>query len=541
MIDTKFTRITKNGNEWLDGGHVKVGFDKVLRTQPELITDDELASVVAEVSGKGMGVLAITGVSSSGLLTLSEERAQEVNGFEVFDFRLMHGERDLDKYIQRDQIVQGRDEHGEFLSFEVPANATIDVVNRWLIANYPSFCLDVDVTTNTSSGVGANVLTGLLGENRRPVEAHGLTMIVRGEVEQVRGKEQVDAYRGTQGYAGIVKKVIITARKRPVLPGMFLLPLRGTTLETAFAGSYAQVLSHLAPWIYGEEGGTHISSADIVDLTGLHTIHRVTHNGSMDGFSVSPLLGEQIDDEHHAVICMRTEGPTPVAFNDSLIEQLSALADGRAIGNLKLLEKSTDVSPLIALRGQVPERARQEAEESHGKEVYSTSMDMDAKILFDFKAIDFSEATVRFAYEAAYQSIIRAYQPLEDLREFDIHFTWNGHFYMTNTSDYYVGGHNPHPRLTGPAALKQRIVAAKKKVTANLIALHGKRFGTFTVVVQEGEKHYPHDAQAQAHFAASQPYWAAERSRLTSRAGITHNARVPSAYAEVMRRTGYPL
>lgn len=541
MIDTKFTRIEKNGNEWVDGGHVKVGFDRVLRTQPELITDEELASVVAEVSGKGMGVLAITGVSSSGLLTLSEERAKKVDGFEVLDFRLMHGERDLDKYIQRDRIVQARDEQGEFLVFEIPANATIDVVNRWLIANYPSFCLDVDVTTNTSSGVGANVLTGLLGENRRPVEAHGLTMIVGGEVEHVRGKEQVDAYRGTQGYAGIVKKVLITARKRPVLPGMMLLPLRGTTLETAFAGSYARVLSHLAPWIYGEKDGTHISSADIVDLTGLRTIHRVTHNGSMEGFYVSPLLAEQIDGEHHAVICMRTEGPAAVASNDTLIEQLAFLADGGAIGNLKLLEKSADVSPVNALRGQVPERARQEVEGTRGKEVYSTSMDIDTKILFNFKATDFSDATVRLAYEVAYQSIIRAYQPLEDLRGQGIHFTWNGHFYMTNTLDYYVGGHNPHPRVTGSSALKKEIVTAKTKVTANLIALHGKRFGPFTVVIQEGEKHYPHDGQTQAHFAVSQPYLAAERSRLTAKAGLAHNARVPTAYAEVMKLTGYPL
>lgn len=538
MIDTKFTEIHKNGNEGVDGGHVKVGFNRVLRTQPELIGDSELARVIGEVSGKGKGVLAITGVTSSGLLTLSEERARMVDEFQVYDFRLMHGERDLDKAIDPDKLTFGQDEEGEYLSFEVPANATIDVINRWLLANQPKYTLDVEVTTNVNSGVGANILTGLLGENRRPLEADGLTTIVQNKVVEVRGKENVDAYRGTQGYAGIVKKVRVKARKRPVQPSMFLLPLRGTNLESSFASSYAQVLSHLAPWIYRETGGTRISSADILDLSGLQTTHRVKNHGDMNGFEVPDFLSEQIDGDHHAMIFMRTEGHVPTAENDQLIQSILDLADNEVVGNVKLLDKLSDVAPVVAARGQVPERAREEAQNPN---YYSSSMDVDTKILFDFKEADFSDPSIRQAYEAAYQSIIRCYQPLEALQAHGVYVTWNGHFYMTNTPDYYTGGHNPHVRVTGPLEHKAKMGAAKKKVTADLISLHGKKFGPFVISVQEGEKHYPHDEQTQAHFAATQPRWAEARSALTAMAGLAHNARVPAAYAATMRTSGYQL
>lgn len=540
MIDTKFTEVHKNGNEWRDGGHVKVGFNRVLRTQPELIGDEELAKVIGEVSGKGKGVLAITGVTSSGILTLSEERASKVDDFEVFDFRLMNTERDLDRAVDRDKVIRGSDADGEFLSFEVPANATIDVVNRWLLANYEHYSLDVDVTTSVNSGIGANILTGLLGENRRPVEANGLTVIVGSKVMNIGGKSKVDAYRGTQGYAGLVKKVRVVARKRPIKPSMFLLPLRGTTIESAFAGSYAQVLSNLAPWIYGEKGGTRISTADILDRTGLETIHRVRVNnhGETGEFVVPDCVSEQIDDEHPSVICMRTEGPEPVAGNTPLVEKLLSLADQGLTGMPELLEKSSDLNPVVALRGQVPERAREEAE---NPDLFSTSMDVDTKILFDQGSVDFSDPNVRQAYEAAYQAIIRCYQPFEELQADGVFLTWNGHFYMTNTPDYYTGGHNPHPRITGPLSAKAKMAAAKKKVTAALIALHGKVFGPFTICVQEGEKHYPHDELTQAHFASTQPGWAKERARLTSQAGLAHNARVPGAYAATMRTAGYPL
>lgn len=538
MIDTKFTEVLMNGNEWRDGGHVKVGFNRVLRTQPELIGDQEMARIIGEVSGRGKGVLAVTGVTSSGLVTLSEERAKKVDDFEVYDFRLMNAEHDLDRAIDRNLLKKGTDADGEWLSFEVPANATIDVVNRWLLSNYPKFCLDVEVTTNVNSGIGANVLTGLLGENRKPVEVDGLTTIVGSDVIPVRGKGNVDAYRGTQGYAGLVKKVRVVARKRPVNPGMFLLPLRGTNIESAFAGSYAEVLSHLAPWIYAETGGTRISSADILDRTGLETIHRVRNHGDMTGFEIPDCVSKQIDDEHQAVICMRTEGETSVTGNDALVENLIGLVDRGRVGNFKRLEKSSDLSPVMALRGQVPERAREEAE---NPDLFSTSMDVDTKILFDQSSVDFSDERVRQAYEAAYQSIIRCYQPFEELQADGIFLTWNGHFYVTNTPDYYTGGHNPHPRITGPVAKKAKMAAAKKKVTAALIALHGRKFGPFTIFVQEGEKHYPHDELTQAHFAATQPHWAGERARLTAQAGIRHNARVPSAYAATMRTAGYPL
>lgn len=538
MIDTKFTEIHKNGEVWRDGGHVKVGFDRVLRTQPELIKDEELARVIGDVIGRRKGALAITGVTSSGLLTLSEERAREVDGFEVFDFRLMHGERYLDRCIDRSTIFQGRDEEGVYLSFEVPANATIDTVNRWLVANYPDYTLDVEVTTKISSGIGANILTGLLGENRRPVEADGLTVIVGSKVENVLGKDEVDAYRGTQGYAGIVKKVRVKARKTPVMPSMLLLPLRGTEIESSFATSYAAALAHLAPWIYSEVDGTRISAADILDLTGLQTIHRVEHDGDMSGFHVPAFLSEQIDAEHHAMICMRLEGPNSAAGNDDLITTISELSDKGLIGNIKLLEKTPDITPVVARRGQVPERAREEAENPN---YYSTSMDIDVKILFDSKEVDLRDESNRLAYEAAYKEVIRSYRPLEELQAHGVYLTWNGHFYMTNTPYYYTGGHNPHPRVTAPLERKGEMVAAKNTVTKSLIALHGKKFGPFTICVQEGEKHYPHDALTQAHFAADQPRWARERASLTARAGILHNARVPTAYAATMRTAGFPL
>jgi len=535
-IDTKLTRIENENGEWRDGGGVPLGFREVLRAQPELMSDAELARIIAQISGKGHGVLAITGVSSSGLLTLKEERASLVDKFEVLDFRLMHGERDLDRAIDRDSVKQGMDREGNYLAFTVPANATIDVINRWLTANYPEFSLDVEVTTHTSSGVGANILTGLLGENRRPVEAEGLTVIVNGEVKEVRGKETVDAYRGTQGYAGIVKKVRVLARLVPENPGMLLLPLRGNDLESTFATSYAQVLATLAPWIYSEVGGTRLATADILDISGLQTIHRVTAPNTP--FEIPGFLADQFDEDHHSVICMRTQGPVALIENEALLTAIMALNEQGLVGEVKPLDKPLDISPVIARRGQVPERAREEAGHE-GR--YSVSMDLDTKILFGSLGVNFSESSVQQAYVAAYAAIIRAYRPLEEVQAEGVYLTWNGHFYPTNVKDHYVGGHNPHLRLTGPEVQRALIAGAKRSTTEQLIALHGKKFGPFTIAVQEGEKHYPSDALALEHFAKTQPRLAAQRARLTQAAGLLHNARVPEAYAEMMKQVGHPL
>ncbi len=541
MIDTKLAQLERNETDepWRDGGHIQVGFDRVWRTQPELMSDDELARIISDTKSRGKGVVVTTGVTSAGLLTLSEERTKEVDGFDVFDFRVMHSERDLDKCINRDDIEEGRDAEGAYLAFEVPSNASIDLINRWLVSNYPDYCLDVEVTTKLNSGVGANILTGLLGENRRPVEANGLVMVVAGRVEPVRGKESVDAYRGTQGYAGIVKKVRIVARKQPINPGMILLPLTGNDIESSFATSYAQVLSNMAPWIYGiQDGGTRISAADILDITGLRTIHRVHHHGDESGFKVPDFLAEQIDGDHSAMICLRTEGPTAPASNEAMVNRLGDLMADERVGNVQFLDQNKKIDPIVARRGQVPERAR---EENLLPGVYSTSMDMDVKIMFNPGEVDFTDERTRLAYEAAYQAIIRSYRPLEELQAHGIHFIWNGHFFMTNSSDYYVGGHNPHPRVTGHDSEKGRMTAAKKETTASLNRLHGQKFGPFTVCVQEGEKHYPHDAQSQAHFAATQPHWSKQRALLTAKAGVVHNARVPATYEQAMKVAGVDL
>ncbi len=538
MIDTKMFRVERgDGKEWLDGGQVPLGFDRVMRTQPELFTDEELARIIGEVSGRRQGVLAVSGVSSSGILTLTERGVSAVDGFEVFDFRLLHNEADLDRHVDKETIEEGRDQMGDYLAFDVPANATIDLVNRWLLSNYPAYSLDVDVTTHTNSGLGANVLTGLLGENRRPVEANGLTMIVRDESRKIRGKNAVDAYRGTQGYAGIAKSVRVVARRRPKNPAMLILPLNGNTIESAFAGSYADALARLAPWIYGEVEGTHISAADILDLTGLRTIHRVTHQGDMTGFKIPDFLSSYMDADHPSLICMRLEGEVLFAENEALSEAVISLSGDGVVGNLDYLDKNQQILPITARRGQVPERAR---EESLDRNLYSTSMDLDTKILFDDKSVDLKDERNQAAYKAAYQAIIRCYQPFEELQAHGIYLTWNGHFYLTNVADYYTGGHNPHPRVTGPIQHKKLISDAKKKVTTALMALHDKKFGPFTICVQEGEKHYPHDQLGQEHFAATQPHWSRERARLTAEAGLSHNARIPDPYREMMVRAGFP-
>ncbi len=164
----------------------------------------------------------------------------------------------------------------EPVSITVPGASSIDAVNDYLREEHPGYEVYFDITTSSCSTIAANFFTGGLGDNRLGLDVAELTVVYpEGSVATIHDPKEIEALRGTQGYACVGTEFKLNLKKVPQREEQIILDLSGNTHELAYGEAFPQLLSLLAPYCVnrGPED-IWVDGIEIIDSTGLKTILR---------------------------------------------------------------------------------------------------------------------------------------------------------------------------------------------------------------------------------------------------------------------------
>jgi FAD/FMN-containing dehydrogenase len=421
----------------------------------------------------------------------------------------------------------------------IPTSATVDAIKEFL--GNTRYRINFDITTSGSSQVGANFLTGGLGDSRKSLPVIGATMVDGdGTVRNVTDINEINGYKGTQGLAGVVTELDLKIERAPLEDGMVVIPLKGETAEQAYGDSYPELVAQIWEHMHFRKmDDVWVEGAEVIDKTGLDTILRHSDNEAAKAFR-DDVLGT----EHHGAVILkvRFENMQDEAVNNFYMT-LATLQEQGVIGDFDFETKKPKIQALEALRHSVPEAGRDE-----GKlpENASKSTDIDVVILPQNVESQKAIEAVRVHMRSASSEILKiaCIDPLRRATKLNLLHFINGHLkFVGDENDTPMdGGGNVHGRTTGPDHRKSEIQAVPEKTARDLIAKFGKGviFGDpngphVKVEVREGEKHKPNDQVALDHAFQGNPKQMAMRLRLIQERGMhTLAYRTPQALHNLM-------
>lgn len=512
----------------------------------ELKLANELADFISEIASKGERVMMVGGKTSAGLLYVNGD-SDVGRGIQGVEMRRIESKEALKINISGSDIelVDAKP-----VAITVPAGATVKAVNDFLKAEYgASFRVDYDITTNGTSHLGANLLTGGLGDNREALDVLEVTLITDdGIPKSIRTRAEVGALRASQGYAGTITNLKLRVVEDFPNEEVWVVPLSSDGISV-YGANYAELLADFWEYMHGRAtNGMRIVGAEVLHRSGTETIKRmVSEETNNVRKGANKFDDTTLDGKEGAVLLRIRHGFDDVLEHNPdnpFVTKMMELYDAGVIGAPSPLSDAADIQAITDLREAVPEKAREEAGK---KGVFSQSMDVDTVIRVPHGV---NPDSVRASVRAAYMALIRPFLDAEEYaREKGIRVINNGHLLAVsreirrgrNIDSYFDGGANPHTRFTGTIDQEWVIKGIHSQVGSDLRTLHGRSFGAgVNLSVKEGEKHYPTDAGALAHFAQTHPRLAAARAHAIVGAGKTFNFRAPDQIAKTVLNLAFP-
>lgn len=542
----------------------------------------EIAKLIQWAHENNIRLIPMGGQTSSGLFKINSDAdtGDGVQGIKLNTIAETAQLRPLAQIHETNKIPSG---------ITVPANATIHSINALLLEQYPqgNFIVDFDITTDTSSQVGPNWLNGALGDSRNPLPVVSAIVVDGdGHVRNITDPQEIDAYRGTHGYAGMATQLTLKVQEVPPKQEIIVLPLVGESASEGFLQSYPQIAAELAEYMHQmHPHDVWIRGAEILDSSGMNRIIETEQQLGVNNWSPrakqfanttlgknhgAVLLnvrhdfpeGESIQNEmKKAGIALLLERPEMAECRDDpeyanippftefhpFIQKLARLIYEAKIideNQFKVLTTPAEIQAMADLREHVPLLARQEA---GFKGNYSRSMDRDVVIRIKDKfAIAEARAHIQNAIASILTPSIEAFEEANAID--DIRGMLNGHLLGilrelvdAPQDEYFNGGFNIHLRLTGPEAQKETIDDILNRLNTRLTELETElnqkhQHHGFEVATLEGEKKYPHLIDDLEHFTQDRPDLAEARfSLIEERGHNTLNFRVPSALKKAMK------
>ena len=488
-----------------------------------------LADFIEGIADENERVMMVGGKTSAGLLNVDRE-ADTGRGIQGIAMRRIETAEALSANIEI-EVVDGKP-----VSVMVPAGATVKAVNDYLKGEFgSSFRVDYDITTSSTSHLGANLLTGGLGDNREALDVLELTLVTDdGKPKVIKDRTEIGALRASQGYAGTITNLKLRVVEDFAKEELWILPLSSSGISV-YGETYAQVLAELWEYMHSRDrDGIRIVGAEVLHKSGTETIRRMTHDEKNNAHKDSVWYDGALDGKEGGVLLRVRHGfeeSLGENFDHPFVQRLMALYEAGVVGAFTPYADPERIERMDSLRAAVPEKAREEA---GNKAKFSQSMDIDTVIKVPSGVNPNSvRASVRAAFMAAIQPFLDAEA---DAREKGVTVINNGHLLAVsrevrkgrNVDSYFDGGANPHTRFTGTRDQEALIKGIHSQVGADLRTLHGRSFGAgVSVSVKEGEKHYPTDKEALAHFAKTHPRLAQARAQAINAAGKTFNFRTP--------------
>lgn len=458
----------------------------------------------------------------------------------------------------------------EPVSIDVPASATIQAINAFIFEEFRArweqrkgepynenkgqpYRVAFDITTDEASQIGANFITGALGDSREALHVlEALAVDGNGTIRRIANPQELDAYRGTQGLAGTVAQLRLKIENVPPRREYVLVPLIGRTAETAYT-NYPDILSKLFEFMHKRGKGVWIDGADILDRSGLQRIIEVEDKRGTETElkKMAEAKLKEWGDEVHGIVMLNVrhdgadtlenlagqEIDAETAVGSFLLKLLNlAPENGKAAAQFCMINDPERIKKLRNLRNGVPERGREEAAEhdAAGKRMNaSESVDMDvvAEIIEELdghSSIDLVRENLRRACQAALAPSIEAFMKATRSK-IKLRVFLNGHLLMVAREEreerdidpYFDGGLNIHLRLTGEQGVAEGTIETLiTELKEQLLALHGKTFGDCVRLrVHEGEKHYLTDRLGLKHGNETAPELLAARRRLIEERG----------------------
>lgn len=489
------------------------------KSLPEL---SEVTSRLAQWSHeKKRRLMAMSGTTSAGLFQL-EDSADTGKGVDGVKMELINDLETLEK-VAHIEILEGKP-----ASITVPGTATIHTINKFLQEKYgDSFRVDFDITTDQCSGVGANFVTGGLGESREAIPVEKMVAVdAQGKILTIEDPKIIDSYRGSQGAKGTVTEVTLKISEVPPKSEMVVLPLKGD-----YTRVYGKVVPHLQGllWEYiqsRDPKGPYIEGIEILDRTGLekaakrgvHLANRYLENtlGKDCQSAVVLKIRHSFEENLETEIVNNGEDPQAHPFIAKLYRILFNAAKPHLVGdNPMIIDGKNDPEEADALRGiriSVPEIARKPGNES-------ATQSIDRDVVIEVKGVELEDPVdvwvTRLEVKQAMQALMAiTIEGAGAAEQEGIETLWNGHLLGVNRQHPepqkhdpdFNGGANVHQRFTGTKSQKERIQGIIEQINTKTIALHGKRFGeNAEIKVVEGEKHYPTDQQGLDHLTRTRP------------------------------------
>lgn len=247
-------------------------------------------------------LMALGGASSSGILKiLDAHNERTISGVQLPPIFSSEGLALFEpEVLEREGVPH---------SVTVPGAASIDSVNAWLKVHHPGYELYFDITTSNCSTIAANFFTGGLGDNRLALDVESLVVVdPDSTVRTITDPQEIEALRGTQGYACMGTEFTLRLRKVPKKEEQAIVDLNGATHAEAYKDSFVRLFTLLYPYLTqrGEED-IWVDGVEVMDESGMATVLRSQHGeGKLSGSAeMADRLLKEFDGRSVAAIMLR--------------------------------------------------------------------------------------------------------------------------------------------------------------------------------------------------------------------------------------------
>lgn len=514
----------------------------------------KLAEAVRETAEAGDGILMIAEESSAIDLsqkptdaTVNEVRAIHMQTIGLTDDPLSQ----VNDLITKGIVRITKDSEKKPTHITLPAATDPKAARKWVEVLFGSR-YDTGIELIATSQIGANIVTGARGEPRNAIPATKLTVINGdGSISHITDPEEIDAYYGTQGYAGLIAEVEMEIAEVPPHQESIVLPIPGD-INNGYSNILPQIIASLYEYMYFDNAhghGIRIEAVEFMDVTGCDTILRNTGGAGEAARLANNFKNHHLSNGCNGAICLRVrhdvkEGSLAGGFQADhegatrFMTAICELQEAGLIGDPEFADNPARVAELLALRTSITEEARTE-----GSKTENSTTSMDEEIVFDLgeleptneAKIDETRTYVQQAMAATLAPSMEAYLRANNNQ---LHHTFYGHLRIGHESKQARSGAiNLHDRVSGPGSEAALIKEIEETRSAAVRNLDRRMFGPVTLRWREGEKHNPHKKASLQKAVQNNPERIARRAQIIERGGNTFGYRQTAAYRAVMRET----
>lgn len=421
------------------------------------------------------------------------------------------------------------EEDGKPTRMFVPGSTSIEAVNDYLAERYgPRFQVRFGITA--LSHLGANIATGGEGGSRRKVPT--VKLYVKDESRGIRiveDPQEIQAYFGTQGYAGYVMGMELEVSEVPPIEEYLMVTLGAQETREAYTDHASQVLAALYEYnLFPDQFPIQVEEVEIMDRNGAEASLRQAAKGKSALGELAAKFKKDILNGRALALMIRVRHDLGGNLESSnhpeakkFMERLAALMDAGVIADFKTLKRENHFSIQDArtLREGMTHDARKEGDEIREAGGHTTSRDDEIRLRVDIdpsdpQAVDGKREDVRRAIAVimgihmdARDEILAADPENRD--------TPYGHLAPM--------GIDLHERNAGYTV--QAIKDAVQRVHERLMALDGWT---------RGEKENPRDLTGLQREMGRDPEGMERKSAVIERGGKAFNFRIPPPLRQVM-------